>query len=79
MEQNALRTRNVFTLLHCLRMLSCYIKFTRVLVKGQLESQQRQLGKTAVVKVGAYIVSIVLKTTIYTLEACEIAFFENLC
>ena len=36
------------------------------------ENWQRQLEKTAVVKVGAYIDR---KTTIYRLEACEIAFF----
>ena len=53
----------------------CYIKLTRVLVKRQLESRQRQLGKTAVVKVGAYIVSIGRKTTVYRLEAGEITFF----
>jgi len=29
------------------------------------------------VKAGAYIVSIDKKTTIYKLEACEIAFFET--
>ena len=40
-------------------------KFTRVLVKKQLENQQRQLGKTAVVKVGAYIVSMDRRTTVY--------------
>ena len=33
-------------------------KFTCVLVKKQLGSWQRQLGKTAVIKAGAYIVSI---------------------
>ena len=32
--------------------------------KRQLESQQRQLEKTAVVKAGAYIVSIDRKTTV---------------
>ena len=45
-------------------------------LKRQLESQKIQLEKTAVVKVGAYIVSIDKKTTVYKLEACEIAFFE---
>ena len=45
--------------------------------KRQLESWQRQLQKTAVVKVGAYIVSIDRKTTVYRLEACEIAFFDK--
>ena len=39
-------------------------KFTCVLVKKQLESRQRQLGKTVVVKVGAYIVSMDRKTTV---------------
>ena len=53
-----------------------YIKLTRVLVKRQLESQQRQLKKTAVVKAGDYIVSINKKTTVYKLEACEIAFLK---
>ena len=57
----------------------CYLKSTRALVKRQLESQQRQLERAAVVKVGAYIVSIDEKTTAYKLEACEIAFFENAC
>ena len=47
-----------------------------VLVKRQLESRQRLLEKTAVVKAGAYIVSIDKKTTVHKLEACEIAFFE---
>ena len=42
----------------CLRILPCYVKLTCVLVKGQLESHQRQLQKTAVVKAGAYIVPI---------------------
>ena len=45
--------------------------------KRQLESRQRQLEKTAVVKAGSYIVSIDKKTTVYKLEACEIAFFET--
>ena len=52
-------------------------KFTRVLVKQQLETRQRQLGKTAVVKVEAYIVSVDRKITIYGLEGSKIAFFEN--
>ena len=53
-------------------------KFTCVLVKKQLESQQRQLGKTAVVKSEAYIVPIDRKTTHRIgLEAGKIAFFEN--
>ena len=50
---------------------------TRVLAKRQLGSRQRQLEKTAVVKAGAYIVSIDKKETVYKLEACEIAFFAN--
>ena len=52
-------------------------KFTRVLVKKQLGSRQRQLGKPVVVKVGAYIVSMDRKTTVYGLEAGKIAFFEK--
>ena len=56
--------------------MSC--KFTRVFVKKQLESRQRQLGKTAVVKAGAYIVSMDRKTTVYGLEAGKITrFFEK--
>ena len=47
---------------------------TRVLVKKQLESQQRQLGKTMVVKTGAYIVSIDRKTTVNKPEAGESVF-----
>ena len=39
----------------------------------------KTVGKTAVVKAGVYIVSIDEKTTAYKLEACEIAFFENVC
>ena len=58
--------------LQCLRILSCYIISTRVLVK---KTRQRQLKKTVVVKVEAYIVSIDRKTTVYKVEACEIAFF----
>ena len=53
-------------------------KFTCVLVKNQLESQLRQLGKTAVVKVEAYIMSMDRKTTVYGLEAGKIAFFLNM-
>ena len=70
-ERNFSRKHNVFTLLR----VSVYYRVTRVLVKRQLESRQRQLGKIAVVKVGAYIVSIDRKTTVYRLEAGEIAFF----
>ena len=56
-------------------IVSC--KFTRVLVKKQLGIPQRQLGKTVIVKVGAYIVSMDRKTTVYGLEAGKIAFFEK--
>ena len=59
----------------CLSILSCYVKLTRVLVKRQLESRQRQLENIAVV--GAYIVSIDRKTTVYRLEAGENALFGN--
>ena len=52
-------------------------KFTRVLVKKQLGSRQRRLGKTAVIKAGAYIVSMDRKTTVYGLEADKIAFLKN--
>ena len=68
----------MFYVATCLHILLCYIKLARVLVKRQLKSCQRQLGKTAVVKVRAYIVSIDRKTTMYRLEAGEIAvFFGN--
>ena len=53
-------------------------KLTRV-VKKQLGSRQRRLGKTAVVKAGAYIVSIDRKTTVYGLEAYESRFLKNTC
>ena len=48
-------------------------KFTRVFMKKQLRSRQRQLGKTAAIKVGA---SLCLWTEIqpYGLEAGKIAF-----
>ena len=52
-------------------------KLTHVLVKKQLESRQKQLGKTAVVKAEAYIVSMDRKTTVYRLEAGKIVFFEK--
>ena len=52
-------------------------KFTRVLAKQQLENQQRQLGKTAVVKAGAYTVSMDRKTIVFRLEAGKIVFFEK--
>ena len=90
MERNALRTRNAsfqenamflhcYGKLYCLRILSCYVKLSRVLVKRQLESRQRQLERTATVKAKGYTVSIDKKTTVYKLEAWEIAFFENVC
>ena len=50
-------------------------KFTRVLVKKQLGSRQKRLGKTVVVKAGAYIVTMDRKTTIYELEAGKMVFF----
>ena len=52
-------------------------KFTRVLVKKQLGSQQRQLGKTAVVKAGAYVVSMDRKTSVYGLEDGKIVIFKK--
>ena len=52
-------------------------KFTRVLVKKQFGSRQRQLGKTAVVKAGAYIVSMDRKITVHEIEVGKIAFFEK--
>ena len=52
-------------------------KFTCVLAKKQLGSRQRQLGKTVVIKAGAYIVSMDRKTTVYRLEAGKIVFFEK--
>ena len=54
--------------LHKIDMCSC---------KRQLENQQRHLEITTVVKVGAYIVPIGRKTTLYRLEGVEIAFFRN--
>ena len=65
--------------------LRCYVfpytivlrKIDTCLVKRQLESCQGQLRKTAVVKAGAYIVSIDRKTTVDRLEAGEIMFFGN--
>ena len=41
-----------FYIAMCLHILSCYLRLTRILVKRRLESRQRQLGKTAVVKGG---------------------------
>ena len=62
--------------LQCLCILSCCVKLTRVLVKGQFESRQRQVGVTAVVKVRTYVVSIDRKRTVYRLETCKIVFGE---
>ena len=45
--------------------------------KKQLESRQRQLGKTAVVKGGAYNVSYRQKDNRNGLEACESHFLKN--
>ena len=47
--------------------------------KKAARKSAKTVGKTAAVKGGAYIVSIDKKTTVYKLEACEIAFFENAC
>ena len=53
-ECNFLRKRHILRFCYdkfqCLRILTCYVKLTHVLVRSQLESQQRQLGKTVVVK-----------------------------
>ena len=53
-------------------IVSC--KLTHALVRKQLGSRKRQLGKTAVVKVRAYIVSMDRKTTVYRLETGEVTF-----
>ena len=42
-----------------------------LIVKKQLGSHQRQMGKTAVVKTGAYIVSMDRKTAVYELHFDE--------
>ena len=47
--------------------------------KKAARKSAKTVEKTAVVKTGAYIVSTDKKTTVYKLEACEIAFFENVC
>ena len=52
-------------------------KLTSVLVKKQLESRQKQLGKTVFVKAEAYIVCMDRKTTVYGLEAGKITFIEK--
>ena len=65
--------------------LRCYVspytivlrKIDKCVCKRQLESCQRQLGRTVVVKMVAYIVSIDRKTTVYRLEAGEITFLGN--
>ena len=65
--------------------LRCYVspytivlrKIDKCSCKRQLESRQRHLEKAAVLKAGAYVVSIGRKTTVYRLEAGEIAFFGN--
>ena len=44
-----------FYLATSLRVPSCYGKFVHAFVEMQLKSQQRQLGMTAVMKAGAYI------------------------
>jgi len=64
-ETHRRRATQVFEKTQCLRILSCYGKSIHVLVKRQLEIQQRHLKKTALVKAGAYIVSIDIKTTVY--------------
>ena len=82
-EKHRGRGTQLFEKTQC--FLRCYVspytivlrELTRVLVKRQLGSRQRQLGKTAVVKAGAYVVSIDRKTTVYTLQAGEIAYFGN--
>ena len=62
--------------LHCygkfysLHILLCYVNW-------QLASWQRQLGKRAVMKAGAYIVSIDRKATVDRLKAGEIVCFEK--
>ena len=50
---------------------------SRKFIKKQLGSWQKQLEKTAIVKAGAYIVSMDRKTTVYGLEAGKIDFFEK--
>ena len=51
-------------------------KFTCVL---QLGSWQRQLGKTVVIKVGAYLVVMDRKTTVYELKANKMCFLGGKC
>ena len=52
-------------------------KFTHVLIKKQLGTRQRQSGETAIVRAGAYIVSMDRKTTVYGLEAGKSGFLKN--
>ena len=61
------RGMQLFEKTQCFYVAKCIVlrKLTRVLVKRQLESQ---LGKTAVAKVGGYIVSADRKTTVYRLS-----------
>ena len=53
----------------------CYSEFAHFLVKKQLESQRRQLGKTAVIKAGAYICVYGQKDNRIPTEAGKIACF----
>ena len=76
-ERNFSRKCNVFYVATVNINVSVSV-FTCVLEK-QLISRQRQLGKTAVIKVGAYIVSIDRKTTVYGLEAGEISKMHTSC
>ena len=60
MERSALRTQNAtICFMVNFNVSVYYCVLTRAFVKRQLKSWQRQLEKTAVVKAGAYIVSIV--------------------
>ena len=74
-----LRKRNVFTLLQSIVMSP----YTIVLCKIDLCSCKKAAQKLAKTvgkdSGGAYIVCIDRKTTVCKLEACEIAFFENVC
>ena len=58
-----------YTIMLC-KIVSCCCK------KAARKSA-KTVGKTAVVKVGAYIVSIDKMVTIYKLEACEIDFLQT--
>ena len=51
-------------------------KFTHVVAKKELGSQQRQLEKP-VVTTGAYIVSMDRKITVYRLETCKTTVLRN--